>query len=261
MHLTSIGNKEVVMDSLRFLRNTQVIILGVCIAIATIASSVILSQAFLKFQKTTREVITVTGSANKPITSDYIVWQLSFNIRDNDLAKGYKRLSADLERVKQYLRAKSIKTEELIILQVGTEQLYKKDDHGNDTTEFTGYRLTQSIEVHSEDVNKVTEVSRLITELIDQGVQVHSGAPQYIYRKLDELKLEMLGAATENAKQRAANMAKATGNHIGAIRSARMGVFQITPVNSTDVSDYGVNDTSSWDKKVTAVVSATFGIE
>jgi len=40
-------------------------------------------------------------------------------------------------------------------------------------TEFTGYRLTQSIEVHSEDVNKVTGVSRQITELSDQGVQVN----------------------------------------------------------------------------------------
>ena len=51
------------MDRLRVLRNTQVIILGVCIAIATIGSSVILSQAFIKIQKATHEVITVTGSA------------------------------------------------------------------------------------------------------------------------------------------------------------------------------------------------------
>ncbi len=249
------------MDSLRVLRNTQVIILGVCIAIATITSSVILSKAFLKFQKSTHAVITVTGSANKKIASDFIVWDVSFNVRDTDLAKGYRRLSADLEKVKQYLQAQSVKTEEIVILQVATEQLYKKDTHSNDTTEFTGSRLTQSIEVHSEDVNKATGVSRQITELIDQGVQVNSGAPQYLYRKLDELKLEMLGAATENAKQRAADMAKATGNRIGAIRSAKMGVFQIAPVNSNQVSDYGVNDTSSWEKKVTAVVSATFGIE
>ena len=81
------------------------------------------------------------------------------------------------------------------------------------------------------------------------------------YRQLDELKLEMLARATENAKQRAQNMAKATGNHIGPIRSAKMGVFQITPINSTEVADYGVNDLSALDKKVTAVVMATFAIE
>ncbi|HOG24446.1 MAG TPA: SIMPL domain-containing protein, partial [Candidatus Omnitrophota bacterium] len=45
------------------------------------------------------------------------------------------------------------------------------------------------------------------------------------------------------------------------MRSARMGVFQITPVNSTSVSDWGENDTSSVEKKVTAVVNASFSIE
>ena len=90
---------------------------------------------------------------------------------------------------------------------------------------------------------------------------MNSGAPDYLYRKLDALKIEMLAAATENAKQRAENMARATGNKIGSIRSARMGVFQITPSTSTDVSDAGINDTSSPDKKVTAVVTASFSID
>jgi hypothetical protein len=40
-----------------------------------------------------------------------------------------------------------------------------------------------------------------------------------------------------------------------------MGVFQITSPTSTDVSDYGVNDTYSIEKKVMAVVNATFAIE
>jgi hypothetical protein len=249
------------MDGLRVLRNTQVVILGVCIAGATIVSSVILSQAFLKFQKAAREVITVTGSANKQITSDLVVWEASLSVRDPDMAKGYKRLNADLEKVKQYLQAKGIKPAQLIIPQVGIEQLYKKDEHGNDTNELIDHRLTQTLEVQSTDVAGVTDISRQITELIDQGVQIHSRAPQYHYQQLDALKLEMIARATENAKQRAENMAKATGNRIGPIRSARMGVFQITPTTSTDVSDMGVNDTGSLKKKVTAVVSATFAIE
>ena len=249
------------MDGLRVLRNTQVVILGVCIAAATIVASVILSQGFIRVIKMTREQITVTGSANKQIISDYVVWQASVTVRDPDLAKGYKRLAADLDKVKKYLLAKGVPEQELIIPQVNTEQLYKKDEHGNDTNEFMDNRLTQLVEVRSEDVSKITQVSREVTELIDQGVQLNSGAPEYLYRKLDELKLEMLARATENAKQRAENMAKATGNKIGVIRSARMGVLQITPSTSTDVSDMGINDTSSLDKKVTAVVTASFAIE
>jgi len=48
---------------------------------------------------------------------------------------------------------------------------------------------------------------------------------------------------------------------LGALRQARMGVIQITPKNSTMVSDYGFNDTSSIEKEITAVVSATFEID
>ena len=70
----------------------------------------------------------------------------------------------------------------------------------------------------------------------------------------------MLREATKDAKRRAEEIASSSGNQIGAIRSARMGVFQITPANSYDISDYGVNDTSSLEKKVNAVVKAEYTI-
>jgi hypothetical protein len=38
-------------------------------------------------------------------------------------------------------------------------------------------------------------------------------------------------------------------------------VFQITPADSTDVSDWGINDTSTVAKKVTAVVNVSFVLE
>ena len=71
----------------------------------------------------------------------------------------------------------------------------------------------------------------------------------------------MLAVATADAKKRAERIAEAAGGKIGVLRYAKMGVFQITPVNSYDVSWYGENDTSSLDKKVRAVVTATFAIK
>ncbi|MBM3243459.1 MAG: DUF541 domain-containing protein, partial [Candidatus Omnitrophica bacterium] len=143
----------------------------------------------------------------------------------------------------------------------GTRILYKKNEKGNDTNEVEGYRLSQGIEVKSYDVKKVEDISRQSTELIEQDIQLISNAPEYFYTKLAELKIEMLSSATEDAKKRAATMAQSTGNKIGAIRSAKMGTFQITPVNSYEVSWYGNNDTSSYEKKVMAVVNASFAIE
>lgn len=249
------------MEGLKFLRNTQIIILGVCIAVATVASSFIISKGLLQIKKFSNEVISVTGSAEKKITSDYIVWNCAFMRRDPSLKAGYAKIQKDLENVKKYLLSKGIKEDEIIVSQISTKNIYKKTKEGKDTNDIENYEFKQGIEVRSYDVNKVDEVSRGSTELINQDIDFVSGSPDYFYTKLADLKIEMLSRATEDAKQRAISMANSTNNKIGAIRSAKMGVFQITPITSTDVSWYGENDTSSLEKKVMAVVSATFSIE
>ena len=64
-----------------------------------------------------------------------------------------------------------------------------------------------------------------------------------------------------DAKERASAMLKATNNRVGKIKSVKMGVFQITPVDSNNVSDMGINDTTSIDKKITSVVNVVFEIK
>jgi len=248
------------MEGIKFLRSTQIIILGICFVVATITSTVILSKGLLAIKKFSGQVITVTGSAEKKITSDFMVWKLNFSRRDIKMVAAFDLLKEDLNIVKGYLVGKGIKEGEIIIAPVATTVLHKKNEKGNDTNEIEGYILAQEIEVRSGDVVKVTDVSRQATELIEKGLEVISQSPEYFYTKLPELKLAMLSEATENAKKRAESMAKASGNKIGSIRSARMGVFQITPVNSYDVSDWGMNDTTSLEKKVNAVVNVEFAI-
>ncbi|MFA6282102.1 MAG: SIMPL domain-containing protein [Candidatus Omnitrophota bacterium] len=249
------------MESLKVLRSTQIIILGVCIALATIVSTVILSKGLLQIKKFSNEVIDVTGSAQKQITSDYVVWNASFSGRSAQLKNAYEGLQADLETVITYFKQKGLKEDEIVISQITTEIIYQKNDKGNPTNDIEDYLLTQNVEVRSYDVKKVDNLARQSTELINQNIALISQAPQYFYTKLAELKIEMLSMATENAKARAITMAKAAGNKIGVMRSAKMGVFQITPANSYDVSWYGENDTSSFEKKVQAVVTASFAIQ
>ena len=67
--------------------------------------------------------------------------------------------------------------------------------------------------------------------------------------------------ATLDAKQRAESMLKAAGANVGKVKQMRMGVFQITPPDSTMVSDMGVNDTTTIDKKVTAVANIVFKVK
>ncbi len=240
--------------------NSQIVILGICIALATVTASLIFSKALIQVKKFSTEVINVTGSAERQIKSDFIVWKVSFSRRDPEMTVAFQALEEDLKVVKNYLLSKGIRPKDLIISQVDTRTLYRKNERGNDTNEIEAYRLRQTITVKSYQVDPITEISRQATELINQGIELISEAPEYLYTKLPELKLEMINEASKNAKKRAEQMASATGNKIGIMRAAKMGVFQITPISSVDVSDWGENDTSSLEKKVMAVVKIDFGI-
>ena len=123
------------------------------------------------------------------------------------------------------------------------------------------YRLSQNIEIRSHEVEKYTELSQQANELIEAGINLVSQPPEYLYTKLSQLRIEMTAEASKDAKARAEAIAKSTGNKVGAVRSAKTGVFQITSRNSTDVSDYGIYDTSSLEKDITAVVSVQFGMK
>ena len=138
---------------------------------------------------------------------------------------------------------------------------YKYTPNGMSTNEIAYYNLTQMIHIKSNDVNMIKETALDIASLMEKGIDVDVIRTSYSYSKLPELKVELLKSATEDAQERAQAMLKSTNNNVGKIQSVRMGVFQITPVDSTDVSDMGINDTSTIDKKITAVSNVTFQIK
>jgi len=86
------------------------------------------------------------------------------------------------------------------------------------------------------------------------------GQIQYVSTVLKVAKYAALRKAVADAHDRAATIADGLGGHLGAVRSVGLGVYQITPRNSTEVSGEGINDTSTRAKDVTAVVSVTFAV-
>jgi hypothetical protein len=117
------------------------------------------------------------------------------------------------------------------------------------------------MEISSSDVQKIKEISLDITSLVNNGVNFVVEMPEYHYTKLAELKIQIQAEAARDALNRAKEIAKATGRDLGPLRNARMGVLQITPRFSNMISDYGINDVTSIEKEITAVVTASFEIE
>src|SRR5688500_272306 len=233
---------------------------GAALALGLIISSLILGWAY-KGTKKGDEAITVTGSAKRRISSDLVVWSAGVSSQAPQLSDAYKQLSDNIPRIKQYLLSKGIPEDQMTVSSISATSLKGHDSEGNETNEITGYSLQQQIEIRSNDVQKIAQVARESTELINQGILIESKAPKHYYTQIGDLKIEMLGEAAKDAKERAERIAQSTGNSIGAVRSAKMGVLQITAADSTDVSDYGVYDTSTIEKDMTAVVNVSFAVD
>lgn len=232
---------------------------GVALALGLVLSSIIFGW-FYSNTKKGDEAITVTGSAKKRIRSDLVVWSAGVSAQSSQLTDAYRQLSEIMPKIKQYLANKGISDDQMTVSSITTTTLKKQDSNGNETSEITGYSLSQQVDVRSTDVDKIAQIAREATELINQGILIESAAPQYYYTKIGDLKIEMLGEAAKDAKERAEKIAASTGNSIGAVRTARMGVLQITPADSTDVSDSGIYSTTTIDKDMTAVVNIGFAV-
>jgi hypothetical protein len=126
---------------------------------------------------------------------------------------------------------------------------------------IVAYVVRQPFEIRSGDVDAITALADLASRMINEGIRVDASPVEYLYTRLTELRSEMLSEAAADARRRAESIAGSVGSKVGPVRSARMGVFQITPRNSTQVSDWGIYDTSSLEKDITAVVSITFAVK
>lgn len=203
--------------------------------------------------------ITVTGSAYKNVQADSARMVFEVTARKADKQQAYNTVKSQMPIIKEYLKEKGLTN--IDVKAASGYYSYKYAPNGNSTNEIAYYNITQEVEVKSPDVQKIKEVSTDIQNLLEKGIDINYVNTEYFYSKLGDLKVELLRDATSDAKNRAAAMLKATHNKPGKIQSVQMGVFQITPVDSTNVSDMGINDTSTIDKKVTAVANIVFRIK
>ena len=234
-------------------------LLGLLLAVGIIISTLVISNTVERV-KTQNQRITVKGFAERTITSDVAVWEGQITTRSAELVTAYDSLQADLEKVLSYFQQQGIPAENISTSAVTTRIQYKRTIRDVMTNIREGYTLVQTVKITSPNVEKIATIANEVTVLIKEGIEFDSFTPQYFYTKLDDIKIELLGEATKNAGMRAEQLAENSGSEVGNLKYASQGVFQITPLYSTQVSGYGVYDTSTIEKSVKAVVTIEYSI-
>ncbi len=234
------------------------------ISLAIVITALIFSNAFLHRSSFTNS-ISVTGLGTKDFTSDLIVWSGTFMRKNLVLKDAYGALDDDREKIRNYLAAKGISTDNFVFSAVEIDKEFDQvyDNVGNQRRSvFSGYRLRQSVQIESKEVDKIEAISRQVSELINVGIEFYSNNPQYYYTKLAELKIEMIAEATKDAQQRALKMAENAGGEIGRLKKAYMGVFQIVAQNSSEEFSWGGSfNTASKKKTANITIKLEYGVK
>ncbi|MEO8617097.1 MAG: SIMPL domain-containing protein [Luteolibacter sp.] len=247
---------------------------AVAVALGLAVSTLIAATSWKDVRKRPeKNNIRITGSARKRIVSDLIQWSAGVEAQGKDRTAAYVALKGSTEKVVAFLKAQGVKEDEILTESTSIIEEFdviKEDKVLPGTTvplhserkESKGFKALQVVRVNSTNVTQIEKVSREITTLLEQGVDVISNDPSYYYTHLGELKLEMLAEAAKDARARAENILNSAGNtHVSKLVYADMGIININAANSTETSNEGNNDTTSRDKDIITIVHAEFELE
>jgi uncharacterized protein len=208
--------------------------------------------------KHTDDTIEITGSARVPIESNLVQWSLTVDGSAMTPIAAAQRQRRQSAVVVSFLRGAGIPADAISAEVVHSETETKQiDKHHTKTT----YHVYQDFDVSTAAIDRVEAAATRIGDLLERGLAISADPLRYISTDIDKAKLDALRAAVSEAKRRAEILVGGLGGKLGRMRATSLGVYQITPRNSTEVSDYGVNDTSSRQKDVRAVVSARFAVK
>ena len=228
--------------------------IAIILSAGIIISSIILGMFFVSARQ--EQSIRVVGQGVKSLTADVAKWNvtISKNTGVSNQSEGPILIQNELKKIKKYLIDNGIEEKNIVV-----EPVNSYANYGNSSV--IGYNFNQRIEASSNDIDKIEKLALDAELLRNAGIMPQYSNIEYFISNLADIKAQMLALATTDAKARAEEIAKSSGNKVCGLMSARSGVFQIRKPLSTAVSDYGIYDTSSKEKEIAVTVTATFKIK
>lgn len=224
-----------------------VVILGLLLAIGMSLSAFIFGlQA--KHIGSGKQSIAVKGLAEKPVMADYAEWTVGLRVQGATFAEALANLRNERPTLDAFLAAQGFAANSL---KGGTETVTPnlveeevEGGGGRTRTVQRGFNAAQSVLITSKDLPAIEAAHKAILQFVGEGHPAYFEDPAFLVSNLEDIKMSLIGAATQNALQRAAQFAQNGNAEVGAMRSASQGAFYILPAGaSVDSSDYGYGGT------------------
>lgn len=189
------------------------------LAFGTIAGGYLLGDG-LKRAKAADRSVTVRGLAEKDVTADLATWSISYSATGFDLPTVRAEIDNNTKELQGYFNSLGFKPGELTPTGAGVNQ-YLNNGVNNIT-------ITQRMLLRTTDIARAQKAVAQQFDLVRRGVTLQEGSGmKYSFTKLNDVKPDMVAAATRDARAAAEQFAKDSGSGVGGIKSATQGYFSI----------------------------------
>lgn len=212
-----------------------------------------------------RQSIAVKGLAEKAVQADFAEWSVTTQVKGATFAEALKNLQQAMPATKKFLSAQgfpdtAVKEEGE---RITPNMVEEEGREGRMRYVQRGFQGAQTLRITSQELQKIVTAHKAIVQFQAEGNSVAADEPMYMVSNLEDIKMSLIGAATQNAQKRAEEFAKNGNTQVGSMRNASQGAFYILAAGaSADVDDYsGTYDKTTIDKTARVVVTIEYNIE
>lgn len=174
----------------------------------------------LKRAKAADRSVTVRGLAEKDVTADLATWSISYSATGFDLPTVRAEIDNNTKELQGYFNGLGFKPGDLTPTGAGVNQYLN-----NGVNTIT---ITQRMLLRTTDIARAQKAVAQQFDLVRSGVTLQEGSGmKYSFTKLNDVKPDMVAAATRDARAAAEQFAKDSGSGVGGIKSATQGYFSI----------------------------------
>ncbi len=164
--------------------------------------------------------VTVRGLAEKDVTADLATWSISYSATGFDLPTVRTEIDNNTKELRAYFTSLGFNADDLRPTGAGVNQ-YLNNGVNNIT-------ITQRMLLRTTDIARAQRAVAQQFDLVRRGVTLQEGSGmRYSFTKLNDVKPQMVAAATRDARAAAEQFAKDSGSGVGGIKSATQGYFSI----------------------------------
>lgn len=201
--------------------------------------------------KQPQRYVTVKGLAERVVDADKAIWEIKFTNSSDEISTLYDDVAKSKMAVLSFLKSANIDESKVRLQPVQVTD--NRSSSYNNNQNSKRFIAISAITINTTAVNQIRNALQQTGDLIKSGVVLNQSTVRYLFTKLNDIKPDMLRAATENAKKAADIFAQESTSQLGQINHASQGLFTIKDADGS----YGDDNPR---KQVRVVSTVQYGL-